>query len=270
MSLEQQLYTSLKTNGQDITFDKLSEIITEVALQQWIELLQQPEYRFFRGNNFWLDSQRFLREGLRMLRKSSSELVDLRDQARVEAQIKEWYALVNFADSMTISAIVKREISTLQSQGTLASNKASSVRSLSQIDHDRAAQESVNRVTYIGGIFAPLAVIAGIFSMGGDFSPGQKKFFIYWTIAIPATLIIVAIIYADSIRKLTIRQFAIQTGKSFVLVSDTSELEVKPYPSLRLRQKDEDEELGWLRALGTIVGYDPTGSSRSRGCICIP
>lgn len=157
--------------------------------------------------------------------------------------------------------------------------------------------------------------------MGGDFAPGGDKFFVFWIISIPVALITIAIIYADSIRKLTIEQYASLIGKEIrsdtsssrseegaeVLISSigrrirrvrvqslvsglgsdlaasshhiAQELPVPP-PSpppppsplthvmewtegTRLRRtrrrkaRDRESELGWLRAFGTIVGYNP-------------
>jgi len=41
-------------------------------------------------------------------------------------------------------------------------------------------------------VFVPLAFTSGIFSMGGDFLPGERFFWVYFVVAVPFTLIILA------------------------------------------------------------------------------
>lgn len=43
-------------------------------------------------------------------------------------------------------------------------------------------------------IFAPMSLIAALFSMGGLFAPGEIHFWIYWVIALPLTIALVSLI----------------------------------------------------------------------------
>ncbi|CAD6439093.1 e53ef176-0f4d-42d4-a362-6404a89fdbb4 [Sclerotinia trifoliorum] len=60
------------------------------------------------------------------------------------------------------------------------------------------------------------SIIAAIFSMGGNFQPGGDQFFIFWIIAIPVCMLTTALIYADSIRRMTLEQFAQTYGPTAV------------------------------------------------------
>jgi hypothetical protein len=79
-------------------------------------------------------------------------------------------------------------------------------------DLDVETKQSINRVTYLGGVLLPFSIVAAIFSMGDTYSPGGSHFFIFWVIAIPICCITTAVIYADSIRRMTVEQFASQYG----------------------------------------------------------
>ncbi|KAM3077235.1 hypothetical protein ACMFMG_003301 [Clarireedia jacksonii] len=79
-------------------------------------------------------------------------------------------------------------------------------------DIDVETKQSINRVTYLGGVLLPFSIVAAIFSMGDTYSPGGSHFFVFWVIAIPICGITTAMIYADSIRRMTVEQFASQYG----------------------------------------------------------
>ena len=61
-------------------------------------------------------------------------------------------------------------------------------------DGRRSMTQSVNvkRLTYLTLIFVPMSWVAAIFSMAGDFAPGQPKFWVYFAVAVPFGGIIVA------------------------------------------------------------------------------
>ena len=67
-------------------------------------------------------------------------------------------------------------------------------------------QNSLGRVTYMGGILLPFSIIAGIMSMSDPYGPGSSRFWIYWAITIPITCLTLTIIYADDIRNMYVWQ----------------------------------------------------------------
>ena len=65
--------------------------------------------------------------------------------------------------------------------------------SVQQADMSMNEARLVSKLTYIALTFLPLSLIAGILSMGGDFQPGHNRFWVYFTVAIPVTLILLAL-----------------------------------------------------------------------------
>jgi hypothetical protein len=50
--------------------------------------------------------------------------------------------------------------------------------------------KSLSRLTILGFIFVPVSFVCSFFSMGGDFALGQNKFWIYFVVVVPLTLLI--------------------------------------------------------------------------------
>jgi hypothetical protein len=78
----------------------------------------------------------------------------------------------------------------------------------SRDDSKRAAQDShisamlsgySNRITKLGQIlllvYTPAAFAYGLLSMGGDFSPGNKRFWVFFAIAIPLSAVTAALFW---------------------------------------------------------------------------
>ncbi|KAH8654608.1 hypothetical protein BGZ60DRAFT_418869 [Tricladium varicosporioides] len=62
-----------------------------------------------------------------------------------------------------------------------------------QVDSDRAQTEArdLNRLAYLGVFFVPMSCATGILSMGNEFSPGQRLFWVFFVIWVPITAIVV-------------------------------------------------------------------------------
>lgn len=54
---------------------------------------------------------------------------------------------------------------------------------------DRQARSS-GQLTKIATFIVPGTFVASIFSMGGDFAAGERLFFVYWTLSIPVTILL--------------------------------------------------------------------------------
>ncbi|KAK8130266.1 hypothetical protein PG999_002646 [Apiospora kogelbergensis] len=65
-------------------------------------------------------------------------------------------------------------------------------------------QRSLDRVAYLGGLLLPMTIVSGILAMGDTFGPTGDMFYVFWATAVPLTLVTLAIIYADSIRRVEI------------------------------------------------------------------
>ncbi|KAF2109778.1 hypothetical protein BDV96DRAFT_452151, partial [Lophiotrema nucula] len=49
---------------------------------------------------------------------------------------------------------------------------------------------SLSRITVLTMLFIPLSTVASIFSMGGDFLPGERKAWVFWVAAIPVIFVL--------------------------------------------------------------------------------
>ncbi|KAK8006362.1 cysteine protease [Apiospora marii] len=65
-------------------------------------------------------------------------------------------------------------------------------------------KRSLDRVAYLGGVLLPMTIVSGILAMGDTFGPTGDMFYVFWATAIPITLLTLAIIYADSIRRVEV------------------------------------------------------------------
>ncbi|KAK5660944.1 hypothetical protein OQA88_12319 [Cercophora sp. LCS_1] len=105
---------------------------------------------------------------------------------------------------------------------------------------------ALDRVSYLGGILIPLPIVSGILSMGEDFGPGGPKFFIFWAVSIPLSVLTFLIIYADTLRRseVWVEVFA-EHAAALPVPTEASE---KQYSSQRKRAGDggiahiQDEE----------------------------
>lgn len=50
--------------------------------------------------------------------------------------------------------------------------------------------QNLSRLTMLTILFVPLSTLASIFSMGGDFLPGQTKAWVFWVVAIPVLAVL--------------------------------------------------------------------------------
>lgn len=65
-------------------------------------------------------------------------------------------------------------------------------------------KRSLDRVAYLGGVLLPMTIVSGILAMGDNFGPTGEMFYVFWATAVPLTLLTLAIIYADSIRRVEV------------------------------------------------------------------
>lgn len=79
------------------------------------------------------------------------------------------------------------------------------------LDSRRSTEEAINitHLTYIALVFIPLSFTASIFSMGDEYIPGGKDFWVYFATAVPMTLLILALSRLS-------RRFQVPWGSSMV------------------------------------------------------
>ena len=58
---------------------------------------------------------------------------------------------------------------------------------------------SLGRLTYVATALVPVSIVTGIFSMGGEFLVGERKFWVFWTVAIPVVIIITIVLFTSAV-----------------------------------------------------------------------
>lgn len=74
------------------------------------------------------------------------------------------------------------------------SNSYTQVIALREAQASNVQANSVRWLTVLGTFFVPMSVVAGILSMGGEFLPGEGKFWVYLSVVCPLLLIIAAVL----------------------------------------------------------------------------
>ena len=97
----------------------------------------------------------------------------------------------------TLSDHEIQEWKSLQNSGTALINKYATFMDAylqeNGLQESRTSNEqarSVGRLTALATVLVPFSIIAGMFSMGGDFLAGQSRFWVFWAITIPITLVL--------------------------------------------------------------------------------
>lgn len=134
-----------------------------------------------------------------------------------------------------------------ESERTAASgSRGLDIREATSKQEAEDAQQSLNRLAYLGGIFLPFSIVAAIFSMGQDFAAGMPLFYVFWVISLPLSLGVIATIYADTIRRLTPSQLHMQkTGETILNFHETYDAS----------EVVDERPLGWLGAYATLLRY---------------
>ncbi|ORY56064.1 uncharacterized protein BCR38DRAFT_356042 [Pseudomassariella vexata] len=201
-SLQHRLWDAL---GEEILpRANLVECLSRIAFDHWIELLEVVSFETQRGSSdlpalFW-QMQRSLESNLYACSfwETSSALRDYAQPDwkalldRVERTAK---LMIQLNPTVTTVRVPMRDLKTPKQP-----KKGDSTEKYGSSD-SKANQQSLDRVSYLGGILLPISIVSGILSMGDTFGPYGDKFFVFWAVAMPLTLLTLLIIYADSIRK---------------------------------------------------------------------
>lgn len=63
-----------------------------------------------------------------------------------------------------------------------------------------AQARDIGRLTKVATILLPLTVCTGIFSMSGNFLPGESKFWVFWLWAVPCVLAFTSLVFVNPLR----------------------------------------------------------------------
>ena len=59
--------------------------------------------------------------------------------------------------------------------------------------------KSLSKITVLTMLFIPLSTVASIFSMGGDFLPGNSKAWVYWVVSIPVLMMLACLYWREEL-----------------------------------------------------------------------
>lgn len=145
-----------------------------------------------------------------------------------------------------------------QSESPVIPSSHSNVQEATSKQEAKDAQQSLNRLAYLGGIFLPFSIVAAIFSMGQEFAAGMPLFYVYWVISLPLSLGVIVTIYADTIRRLTPNQLDMKKFGEIDAEIDASVVASEGSDTNNIRYNvgshtNDDRPLGWLGAYATVL-----------------
>ncbi|KAK0665637.1 hypothetical protein QBC41DRAFT_327455 [Cercophora samala] len=84
---------------------------------------------------------------------------------------------------------VRRRVEILSSSITGLAGIAGNRQAVEEQVLSRQEATSVKALTVGGLLFVPLAFVAGLFGMEGAFAPGEERFWMYWAVAVPVSVV---------------------------------------------------------------------------------
>ncbi|KAF7907820.1 hypothetical protein BELL_0394g00070 [Botrytis elliptica] len=289
LTLADEIFNSIESPGSILIWDNLTEILADTVLGQWkfalgevIEHACASRSIPYHGihqvcdlieSNIWtLDRTEASRSPRYVVRMEGFKR--LLEKAKRYAELLVWGQILEEGletKGKTESGSNNEDDDDTTS--TASSKSGVHIRGGEALDLE--TRQSINRVTYLGGVLLPFSIIAAIFSMGGNFQPGGDQFFIFWVIAIPVCMLTTVLIYADSIRRMTLEQFAQQYGSAAVTVeaddmvtSSISGSEIISYKAgikERLRSRIPDIWNPRRAGSSSSVGYTDSDSDSDDG-----
>lgn len=250
-------------------FTAVSQVLTEIALRQWTDFFRIPHNCMRLDSDDLRNIQRLLQSNLRMNRRLMPTLSGRQFQAELYTEV--WQG---FLERLQCTQDVLTLSQESWASGRVLTNIGDGGKVASIAKLDAQVEQSLNRVIYLGALLLPFSVVAGILSMGDDFTPGQEKFFIFWVIAIPLLLFTLGVILLDKFRQLAGREHVAEKAARRAKRAekpqatqphrtDSQERLAEQFAAASRREEIWDEKIGWLGALRMLVGIDPVEAKLS-------
>ena len=187
--------------GQGGAASSVYEVATEVALQQWHLLLATVQVD--RGPN----QANYLLEI--MAQRVENNALDCRRYTRGAGEAAGAWGdlgrlLPQRRDSAFLQMVTGFHDKFQRLERKLPPPSASRMDALArEVREDRRA---LDRLSYMGGVLLPFSIVAGMFSMAGQFAAGGGLFFVYWVLVVTGVLVATVLVYADSLRTKKVRR----------------------------------------------------------------
>ncbi|KAL2256031.1 hypothetical protein VTK26DRAFT_2322 [Humicola hyalothermophila] len=188
--------------------DVLADVLSEVIYERWLDLFDLVEHH---RRTLSEESLTCYWQMLRALEHNEESAPDSH-WPKLMSRIRHRIALLSVPRSKlaitppatsrttTVKTLATPKVKSISRSGTTASGFPPQ----GDGDKDTASDENqraLDRISYIGGILIPLPIVSGIPSMGELYGPGGSRFYVFWAVSIPVTILTVVLIYADTIRK---------------------------------------------------------------------
>jgi hypothetical protein len=111
-------------------------------------------------------------------------------------------------------------------------------------------ERSLDRVTYLGGLLLPMTVVSSILAIEGPYGPTGPSFWVFWVASGISSLVAVAVIYVDQMRRVDVWVEAVVTGDEGVM--GVAEMGMRSGRERMWRKG----ELGWKGAVKRVSGME--------------
>ncbi|KAI2632069.1 hypothetical protein GGR54DRAFT_15663 [Hypoxylon sp. NC1633] len=221
-SLETLLYESLAAVRHNAE-DDVRSVVEDVAMHQWDEFFEALSADLVPGaletTALYRQIQRSLERNLSAAEFHARSLPPVTLQTRPNPSVAAWESLLARLGRHTAllsqlpslypsipapsndqtQARSNPTITTINAS-TLPPNRPPNPNRRSRTSEEQN-QQSLDRVSYMGGVLLPLSIVSSVLSMSDPFGPGGSMFYVFWAAGVPLVLIAILIIYADSLRK---------------------------------------------------------------------
>lgn len=165
----------------------IQAVLSELEAKLWhVECMIAPGLKDAEKNQYMRDFSAALNEVNTMRRRLNWYASEMK--LNCEALRSPNFALDDIQRDRDFVAIYNRLVSYQNWADRLMSVITTHV-SLMETEKSISDSKSLARLTVLGFFFVPASFVATFFSMGGKFSVGQPKFWIYFAVAIPVTFI---------------------------------------------------------------------------------
>ncbi|MBE3050420.1 hypothetical protein IMZ48_49585, partial [Candidatus Bathyarchaeota archaeon] len=208
-SVEESLYRSFET-GDAAMEDAIESALLRSVHDHWLELfgaLPEPG-----SEGYGTGGGRLLWHMLQALEQNvQMGLCSGVEDSRWECLLRRLQRTLDFTARIVPTKQDARKEYTAPKQDTAVPREkappgATTEISLDQslLDWERFNRNSIDRITYLGGILLPLTVVSGILGIEGRYGPEGRQFWVFWVAAFVSSSICLFIIYLDQLRNLDV------------------------------------------------------------------
>lgn len=104
-------------------------------------------------------------------------------------------------------------------------NSYTQVVALREAQASNVQASGVRWLTILGTLFVPVSVVAGVMSMGGEYLPGEDRFWVFFAVIVPVIVVVGVVLLLLMKGKLTFRSVQKLWRRIFYNTSSASDWE---------------------------------------------